>query len=250
MSTRNVIERMDEVVDHFARRIAMFNEDLTPERAKMFVLQHRQNTRFRNSVCKLKVATNCPDWDVKLEIIEACSDEIISDEEFGDGRPHWKVLEDLGVDIGLAREDIQNAELLPSTRLCWLAWETLCGNRHWLEGLVANTCAERFNIPGYGEGLFHDGGWFGLEKPRWRDMFDLDEKQLLFFKMHSEADIKHSDLGWNTVAKYAEDLGMEDAAVEACRVNLSVWEHYLNGIAEAADRGEVSAITPTQSAAA
>lgn len=236
MGRASVIARMDEVVDAFARRIRIFNEDLTPARAKMFVLQHRQNTRFRNSVCKLKVATNCPDWDVKLGIIEACTEEIVSDAEFGDGRPHWKVLEDLGVDIGLAREGIRNAELLPSTRICWLAWETLCGSRHWLEGLVANTCAERFNIPGYGEGEMREKGWFGVENPRWRKMFDLSEEQALFFRMHSEADVKHSDLGWNTVAEYAEALGMEDAAVEACRVNLTVWEQYLNGIVEAADR--------------
>jgi hypothetical protein len=28
---------------------------------------------------------------------------------------------------------------------------------------------------------------------------------------------------------------MEDAAVAACERNLRVWEHYLNGMAEAAD---------------
>lgn len=250
MSSSDVIGRMDEAVDHFARRIRIFNEDLTPERAKMFVLQHRQNTRFRNSVCKLRVATNCPDWEVKLEIVGAVSDEIISDVEFGDGRPHWKVLEDLGVDIGLAREDIEAGTLLQSTQLCWLAWETLCGNRHWLEGLVANTCAERFNIPGYGEGKFREGGWFGVERPRWETMFGLNDKQLLFFHMHSLADVKHSDLGWNTVAKYATDLGMEDAAVEACRVNLSVWEHYLNGIVEAADDGALAGLTTSATKAA
>lgn len=236
MTAKGVIQRMDEVVHDYALRVRMFNEDITPGRARTFVLQHRQNTRFRNSVCKLKVATNCPDWDVRLGIIEACSEEIIADHEFGDGRPHWKIVEDLGVDIGLTRDEIQNAELLPSTRLCWLAWETLCGNRHWLEGLVANTCAERINVPGYGEGALREKGWFGVEGPKWQRAFGLGDDQLIFFRMHSEADIKHSNLGWRTVAKYAEDLGMEDAVVEACRVNLMVWETYLNGIAEAGDR--------------
>lgn len=236
MGATDVIARMDEVVHDYALRVKMFNDDITPGRAKMFVLQHRQNTRFRNSVCKLKVATNCPDWDVKLGIIEACSEEIIADHEFGDGRPHWKIVEDLGIDIGLERDAIVNSELLPSTKLCWLAWETLTGNRHWLEGLVANTCAERINVPGYGTGDFRDKGWFGVEGPKWRNAFGLSEEQSLFFTMHSEADIKHSNLGWNTVAKYAEDLGMEDAVVDACRVNLMVWTNYLNGIAEAGDR--------------
>ena len=51
----------------------------------------------------------------------------------------------------------------------------------------------------------------------------------------------HSDVGWNAVAEHAGRLGMEDAVVKACRVNLMVWEHYLNGIgdgADALDRGE------------
>ena len=53
---------------------------------------------------------------------------------------------------------------LPSTELCWAAWEGLMANRHWLEGIVANTCAERVNVPGYGKGDFRKLGWFGLER--------------------------------------------------------------------------------------
>lgn len=235
MSERDVIARMDEAVDQYARRVRIFNEPINMGRARMFVLQHRQNTRQRNSVLKLRVATNCPEWDVKLGILEAVSEEIIGDHEFGDGRPHWMVVEDLGVALGLDREEIRNAELLPSTRLSWLAWEALMSNRHWLEGLVANTCAERGNVPGYGEGALREKGWSGVEGPKWKDAFGLSDDQLVFFKMHSEADVKHSDLGWNTVANYAIELHMEDAVVEACRVNLMVWENYWNGIAEAGD---------------
>ena len=109
-------------------------------------------------------------------------------------------------------------------------------NRHWLEGLIANTCAERTNVPGYGVGEIRDKGWFGVEGPKWRDAFDLSEDQLLFFRMHSEADIKHSDLGWNAVADHAEALNMADAVVEACKTNLIVWENYWNGICEGGDR--------------
>ena len=235
MSSLEIVARLDQVVDEYAGRSRLMNEPVTAERAKMFVYQHRQNTRFRNSVCKLKVATNCPIWDVKLGILEACTEEIVSDVEFGDGRPHWKVLEDLGVDIGLDRDEIRAQTLLPSTQVAWAAWETLCGNRHWLEGLVANTCAERYNIPGYGRGGLQEFGWFGDWRTQWQALFDLSDDQVLFFKMHTEADIKHSDLGWNTVAEHAAELHMEDAVVEACRVNLMVWEQYLDGIATAGD---------------
>lgn len=238
MSATGVIERLDAEVDDFSSRLRLMNEDMTPGRAKMFVLQHRQNSRFRNSVLKLRVATNTPHWDIKLGIIHACSQEIIADDEYGDGKPHWLILEDLGVDIGLRREDIQNAPLLPSTRLAWYAWTGLMSNCHWLEGLIANTCSERTNVAGYGTGGIREKGWLVNEAGRWRKLFGLSDDQLAFFGIHGEADVEHSDLGWNTVAEYAEQFGMEDAVVEACHENLLVWEHYFDGIADGGDRLE------------
>jgi pyrroloquinoline quinone (PQQ) biosynthesis protein C len=237
MAKRDVVERMDEVVDAFVRRVKLIQEPMTVGRAKTFVRQHRLNTRQRNSVLKLRVATNCPIWDVKLRIIEACTEEIIADEKHGGGKAHWQILEELGGHIGMDIEgDIRKAEPLPSTRLSWLAWEALMSNRHWLEGLVANTCAERANMPGYGEGELKKKGWFGIERDRWRKLFNLSDAQLDFFELHTEADIEHSNLGWHNCAKYAKEYAMEDAVVEACRVNLEVWENYLNGIAIAGDR--------------
>ena len=230
-----VVARMDRVVDAFAARCRWFREPLSAGRARMFALQHRLNTRQRNSVLKLKVATNCSDWETRLRIIQACSEEVIADHAHGGGRPHWQILEDLGVRIGIPRKQIQKANPLPSTELCWAAWEGLMANRHWLEGIVANTCAERVNVPGYGKGLLRKRGWFGLERERWKKLFELQDHELEFFELHTEADIEHSDTGWRAVEKFARELRMEDAVVRACERNLHVWEHYLNGIAAAGD---------------
>lgn len=232
----DVIKRLDREVHEFCDSCRFFHEPFNEGRAKMFVYQHRLNTRQRNSVLKLKVATNTPDWDLKLGIIHACTEEIIADDEHGGGRPHWAILEELGTHIGMTLDDIRAAKPLDSTRLAWLAWEALMGNRHWLEGLVANTCAERANIPGYGSGPTKPNGWFGLERKRWGEVFRIPNNKLEFFELHEEADIVHSDLGWNAVAEHAERLHMADAVVEACRINLKVWEHYLNGIGDAGDK--------------
>jgi len=236
MAKKSVLSRLDEAVDDFSVRTRFFREPLNKGRARMFVLQHRLNTRQRNSVLKLKVATNCPDWETRLGIIRACSEEVVADHEHGGGKPHWLILEELGVRIGMARSDIRRAAPLPSTQVAWAAWEGLMANRHWLEGLVANTCAERVNVPGYGTGVFRKSGWFGLERQRWGKLFGLSGDELVFFKLHEQADIAHSDLGWKSVERYAKALHVEDAVVAACEKNLYVWEHYLNGIAEAGDR--------------
>lgn len=230
-----MVRQLDEAVDDFCRRARFFREPLTPGRARMFVFQHRLNTRQRNSVLKLRVATNCPDWDTRVSIIHACAQEVLADHEHGGGKPHWRVLEELGERIGMPLAEIRAAEPLPSTRMCWLAWEGLMSSRHWLEGLIANTCAERSNVPGYGEGLVRERGWFGMERERWRKLFGLPDAQLEFFKLHEAADLEHSNLGWQTVARFAEQYRMEDAVVEACRVNLMVWERYLDGIADGGD---------------
>ena len=231
----SVVARMDKAVDAFVERCRWFREPMTRGRARMFALQHRLNTRQRNSVLKLKVATKCSDWDTRIRIIKACSEEVIADHEHGGGRPHWAILEDLGVRIGIPRRQIQNAQPLPSTQLAWAAWDGLMANRHWLEGIVANTCAERINVPGYGKGAFRKLGWFGLERRRWKKVFGLNDPELEFFELHTEADIEHSDTGWRAVEKFARKLRMEDAAVAACERNLHVWEHYLNGMAAAGD---------------
>lgn len=231
-----LLARLDAEVDSFAKRTRFFREELTPGRARTFVQQHRLNTRYRNSVLKLRVATNCPDWDIKIGIIRSCTQEIISDEDYGGGRAHWEVLEELGQHIGMRSKEIREAEALPSTLLAWLAWEALMSNTHWLEGIVANTCAERANVPGYGHGHQRKMGWFGFERVRWRDLFDLSDGALEFFDIHTQADIEHSNLGWCGVARYARDLKIEERVVESCRVNLLVWEQYLNGIADEGTR--------------
>ena len=230
------VRRMDEVVNEFVARCRWFREPMTRGRARTFVMQHRLNTRQRNSVLKLKVATNCTDWDTRIRIIQACSEEVIADHEHGGGRPHWAILEDLGVRIGMKRSQIESAQPLPSTQLCWAAWEGLMASKHWLEGIVANTCAERINVPGYGKGLFRKVGWFGLERHRWGKLFKLTDEDLDFFELHEQADIEHSNQGWKAVERFAKELHMEDAVVAACERNLHVWEHYLNGMAVAGDR--------------
>src|ERR1700691_5511024 len=125
----DVIDRLDREVNQHVERTRFYQEPLTLERAQMLVKQHRLNTRQRNSVLKLMVATNCPDWDTRLKIIGSSSQALIADHEFGGGKAHWQVLEDLGVTIGMDPADIQAARPTINTQISWLAWEALMRNR-------------------------------------------------------------------------------------------------------------------------
>jgi pyrroloquinoline quinone (PQQ) biosynthesis protein C len=236
MSATAVMKRMDEIVDDFCKRNRFQTEPLTPGRARTFVKQHRMNTRQRNSVLKLKVATNIPDWDTKLKVIKACSQEIIADNEFGHGKPHWEILTELGEAIGLKRDEILAAKPLPSTQIAWAAWEGLMANKHWLEGIVANACAERANVPGYGTGMAREIGMSGAQRPQWKKLFNLSDDQVEFWEMHSAADLEHSNIAWHAVAENAERLRMEDHVLHALDINLRVWEMYFHGICDAGDQ--------------
>jgi pyrroloquinoline quinone (PQQ) biosynthesis protein C len=231
-----VVRELDTILDEFMNNTRYFQEPYNLGRAQTFVLQHRQNTRYRNSVLKLKVATNCPDWNTRLRIIGASAEEIIADDEFGGGLPHWQILENLGVAMGMSRAKIRAATPLKTTQLAWNAWTGLMDSKHWLLGLVANVVAERANISGYGKGgLLKKHGWFGHERARWKEVTGLPDDKLGFFKLHEAADEIHSDLGWKAVAEQAKKLRMEDEVLEAARQNLAVWELYLNGIGDAGD---------------
>lgn len=230
------IKELDTLVDDYCRRLRYFNEPYTVGRAHALVYQHRLNTRHRNSVLKLKVATNTPDWDTRMRIIAASYEELVRDDEFGGGKSHWLLLEEAGLAIGMSRAKIRAAKPTATTQLAWNAWMGVMANAHWLEGLLANVISERTNLRGYGKGEFRRHGWLGLDRVRWKRLFPhMTEPQLTFFKIHNEADEVHSDLGWNKLATFARELKMEDRLLDVADQNLRIWELYLNGVAETGD---------------
>lgn len=171
-------------------------------------------------------------------------------------RPHGvrMLVERAAAQIGLTQDQIDTAPLLPSTRMAWLAWDALVSDRHWLEGLVGNTCAERANIPGYGTGTQHKHGWFGLERERWARVFPhLSDDDLEFFEVHEEADVEHSDMSWNAVAEHAAKLSMEDSVVAACRSSQAPATGSISGtgrrrIGSGANTSSRACATPSRSA--
>ena len=229
------LKEIDRLLDDYVDGLRFFHEPFNKGRGYMFVMQHRLNSRYRNSVLKLKVAANCPDWETRLRIIGAASEEIIADHEFGGGLSHWKILENLGVAAGMRLDAITGATPLKTTQLAWNASLGVMADTHWLEGLLANVIGERINIPGYGSGPIREHGWFGFERQRWKVVFGLPDEKLDFFKLHEEADVIHSNIGWRKLAEKGEALKMEDILVERARQCLAIRELYLNGIADAGD---------------
>ena len=144
------------------RRTRYFKGEMTVGRAYTYVKQHRLNTRQRNSVLKLRVATNCPDWDTKLEIIKAYARDHCRQRIW----PRQAALADPRRPRGRDRH-ARARKSAPPSRCSRRGFAGALGSgvmsqTHWLEGIVANTCAERANVPGYGEGMLRERGWCGF----------------------------------------------------------------------------------------
>jgi len=191
--------------------------------------------RHRNSVPEAEgLRPTAPTWETRLKIIGACTQEVIADHG---ARPRQGALANPGGARRLYRHEHRGNPCGPrlwiSTLIAWAAWERNDGQpalarRHRRQ----HTCAERTNVPGYGEGAMANGrlvrAWSASAGG---ELFKLDNAQLDFFRAARAGRYRAFPiLGWRTIAKFSHDLHMEDAVVEACRRNLLVWELYLNGI--------------------
>lgn len=233
MEPEELVKKMDEILEEGLERINYFSEEITPGKARMFVLQHRLNSRYRNSTLKLRVATNCTVWEIKINILEACSEEILGDYKYFDGKPHWKMLEELGLQLGLKKEQIQSERPLRTTRAAWFMYEGLMSNTHWLLGLLGNTCMERAFIPNHGRKILLNKGVALFEYERWMQALKLKPDQLTFFYIHSKADVEHSENGWKNIAKYAKRFGLEEEILRHLEMNMFAWKTYYDGVNEA-----------------
>ena len=106
----------------------------------MLIEQWSSFTRHSRQ-CWAHVVGNCPIIEVRKFIVT----ENLYEEEAQEGHSHFEILVRMGMAVGLTRDEIVNAQPLPSTVVAMHAWETLPKNRTWYEGLAAKSVLERTN---------------------------------------------------------------------------------------------------------
>ena len=212
------LERLDEVVEQHNREgAALYRAIPTREAAQLYVQQWGLFTRHSRR-CWAWVVGNCPLVEVRRFIVK----ENLYEEEGADETSHYEILARLGVKLGLPREQIDDAEALPSTRLALLVWETLTKNRSWAEGLAAKAVLERVGFPDLRR----------TRRDNWKRALGLSDADLGFFTTHIEADELHGSGAYNLLARYVPPAEHE-AAVAAARASIGAMVLHSNGIAAA-----------------
>ena len=115
-------QALGEIVRDFFRTPEMerfYSIKMTPERARIYLRQLALYARQRRNNWP-QVAANCPELNVKQQILSHEYEELIEDEHSKKG--HMDLLVRQGKEVGLSADEVLNAEPLPTTKAAMYAW--------------------------------------------------------------------------------------------------------------------------------
>lgn len=198
---------------------------VTPERAKLYLLQLSLYVRYRRSYW-MQIGANCPVMEIKQRILEHEYEEMIRDDYSPVG--HLDLVVRQGRELGLSAEEILAAEPLPSTRAALYGWFWLARYRPWQEALAASTSSEGMND----DRLLGDVG--GGSTTRFTKMWARDlgfrPEQMPHFTAHSKADEKHSDMFLEILERYVP-AGEEENVLRTAKESFDMLRAYFGGMA-------------------
>ncbi len=200
---------------------------ITRPRAQIILKQLSLYVRHRRD-CWAYVSGNCPVLAVKQKILGHEYEEVIRDQHSEHG--HLDLLIRQGRPIGLAAEDILQAQPLASTMATLYSWGWMTKAKTWLEGLASMTITE-WNQD---DRLLGDlgGGHAYKMGQRWVEHLGITWDDLPNWRAHREADKEHSDMFLPVLAEFA--VGEKEALVlNAARESEELYRTYQAGIAAA-----------------
>lgn len=188
------------------------SKDVLREYAKQYYAHVRAFPTYVSGV-----HSHCDDVAVRQELLE----NLIEEERGAENHPElWlRFAEGLGV----AREDVKTAQLLPATQDSVGQLRSLTQSDDYREGLAALLAYEA-QIPEVAqtkrEGL---KSFYGLA----------DERAVSFFRVHESADVLHSRVEMNILKEQCQTPAQEDRAVAAARESAKALWSFLDGVTAA-----------------
>jgi len=196
----------------------------TETSARIFVQQWGIFTRHSRR-CWAFVVGNCPVVEVRRFITR----ENLYEEEGDVETSHYEKLVRIGLRAGLSREQIDEAQPLPSTSLALLAWEALTKHYSWGEGLAAKAVLERIGFPDLRR----------IREANWRRELHLTDEEADFFTTHIVADEVHGSGAYALLEQYVSRQD-ETRILVAAQVSLHAMALFCDGIAAAMRSVETS----------
>ncbi len=207
-----------------------FSVRMTKPRARLMLTQLGLYIRHRRD-CWANVSSNCPEMSVKRKILQHEFGEVIRDEYTDHG--HLELIVRQGRSVGLTAEQVLKAEPIPTSLGTLYAWAWMTRAKSWTEGLAALTVTEWTND----DRLLADlgGGHSTRMARRWAADLGLTLNEMPNFRVHSQADEKHSDMFLDDLEKFATGE-KEELAKQAVQESLDLFAIYRGGVAEAMEK--------------
>lgn len=159
---------------------------------------------------------NCPDQKDRQEVLE----NLIEEERGDENHPElWLRFSDA---LQMQRDDVEHADLLPSTVALVDTFKDVTKNGTFAEGATALYCYEsqvpevaKTKIAGLKE-------FYGID----------DERGLQFFDVHIEADEWHAEVGRNFVERYGDEPEERESVLATARRCVDALWSFLDGVYE------------------
>lgn len=179
---------LDEILDYIASESLIAARDwpwvlapLTHASGRAFILQHVLRNRFFSSVMRPAWLSRCPDLAIVRKTISQMNEELVLDNAID--AAHTKILFEMGRNVGLTDDQMNNAQPEVETAASFAIQENLARQRHWAIGWLGSSIDEFVltQLPGH-----------NIHPQNWRDAFGLSEAEVFFFDYHLKADLEHA----------------------------------------------------------
>lgn len=163
------------------------------------------------------VHSRCDDLSIRQELLEN-----LIEEERGEGN-HPELWMRFADGLGVAREDVRDAKLLPSTEDSVARLKSLTASEDYRDGLAALYAYES-QIPEVArtkrEGL---KDFYGIE----------DERAVSFFRVHEGIDVLHQQIEKQILSEKCKTADEQRRAVEAAKESAKALWTFLDGVSAA-----------------
>lgn len=159
---------------------------------------------------------NCPDQKDRQEVLE----NLIEEERGEENHPElWLRFSDA---LQMQRDDVEHADLLPSTVALVDTFKDVTKNGTFAEGATALYCYES-QVPEVAKTKIA-----GL-----KEFYGVDNQSgLQFFDVHIDADEWHAEVGRNFVERYGNDPGERESVLATARRCVDALWSFLDGVYE------------------
>jgi len=231
MARSKLREKLDQICrEHIeeSQRLRLRDVPLTPARGRLIALQRALFNKNRRD-CWGAVQCSAP-IEVKRVIWAHEEEELIRDPRCGSD--HYSLHVRRCMALGLTREEIENAQPLPSSRAAFYAWLYVARTKLWLQALSSSSILER------DANMMSAMGEVRRQTERWKKELGLTEKDMEVSTANENADGDHSDMMAEIFDRTATSPELQDLVLQGARESLEINRVFIAGLAEAAKQIE------------